>query len=890
MNIMIAALLLAACALPASAQDYRIDHLEPPMWWTGMRDSRLQLMVHGPRIAELAPGLAYPGVRIDKVTRTANPNYLFIDLALDDTVQPGGFELRFTAPGKTGLSHSYQLLARAPGSAEREGFNGKDAIYLVMPDRYANGKPDNDSVPGLAERTDRARPGGRHGGDLQGMENALGYIAAMGYTMVWPTPLVENDMPGFSYHGYSATDHYKVDARYGTNDDYRRFSVRAREHGIGVIQDVVLNHIGARHWWMRDLPAPDWINHGGKFVPTRHHRVAVADPYGSAEDKRNFTQGWFSPNMPDLNQANPQLATYLIQNSIWWIEYAGLSGLRVDTYGYSDAAFLSAWSRRITAEYPKLNLVGEEWSSQAPVVARWQYGKRNPDGYASWMPGMMDFPLSETLRKALAGKDEHGGGLNALYEALSQDALYPLPHNLVLFEGNHDMSRLFSELNSDDALFRMALSYVLTAPRIPQLYYGTEIQMPSSTGERNDATYRRDFPGGWPGDSVNAFTGAGLTGQQRAAQAFMKKLLNWRKGASVVHNGKTMHYGPEQDSYVYFRYEGEKNGGGKKVMVALNRNAKPVTLDTARFHEMLAGVPGGTDVASGRRYTLDKEITLPARSALVLELEAPLPAPPAAGAAAAIARGTLRIVPDFASPQLGNRRALRIYLPASYAAHPERRYPVLYMHDGQNLFDAKTAAYGVEWGMDETVDRLAAEGKMAEIIVVGIDNTAERVAEYTPCCDAQYGGGKLAAYESFIVDTVKPYIDGTLRTRPGKDDTAIMGSSLGGIASVAIAQHRPDVFSRAGGVSSSFWWNQRAMIGKLPVLPLKVYLDAGTDGDGLEDTALMRAVMVAQGWREGDKLLYHEAVGGSHNEKSWAARVHIPLTWFFPGPKASAAP
>ena len=886
MKHLIAATLLAASVLPATAadagaKDYRIDHMEPPSWWVGMRSKTLQLMVHGKQIADLEPSISYPGVRIEKVARVANRNYLFIDLALDDSARPGKFEIRFAAAGKAGpgVSYSYQLLAREPGSAERQGFSGKDAIYQVMPDRFANGDPGNDSSPLLAEKAGRSKGGGRHGGDLQGMENALGYIADMGYTMVWPTPLVENDMPAYSYHGYSATDHYKVDERYGSNEDYRRFSAKARAQGIGVIQDVVLNHIGGKHWWMQDMPMPDWITYGGKYVPTQHHRVAVADPYGAAEDKRNFTQGWFSPNMPDMNQANPYVATYLIQNNIWWIEYAGLSGLRVDTYGYSDAAFLSAWSLAVMSEYPNLNLVGEEWSSQIPVVARWQYGKRNHDGYASYMPSMMDFPLNDVLRKALTGKGEGEPSLTDLYETLSQDHLYPRPEKLVLFEGNHDMSRLFSELKNDDALFRMAIAYVLTMPRIPQLYYGTEIQMTSSTGARDDASYRHDFPGGWAGDTVNAFTGAGLTEQQRSAQAYMKKLLNWRKGAGVIHNGQLMHYGPEQDAYVYFRYDGEK-----KVMVALNRNAKPVTLQTARFHEMLAGVPGGTDVISGKRYALNGEVTLPARSALVLELEpataaAAVNAPPGA---AAVPRGELRIVEGFASPQLGNSRALRIHLPASYGKHPERRYPVLYMHDGQNLFDAKTAAYGAEWGIDETVDRLAAEGKMAEIIVVGIDNTKDRMDEYTPCCDTKYGGGKLAAYESFVVDTVKPYVDRSFRTRPGKEDTAIMGSSLGGIASVLIAQHRPDVFSKAGGVSSSFWWNQRSLIGKVQPLPVKLYLDAGTINDGLEDTALMRAVMVAQGWREGDNLYYHEARGGSHNEKSWAARVGIPLAWFFP--------
>jgi glycosidase len=309
------------------------------------------------------------------------------------------------------------------------------------------------------------------------------------------------------------------------------------------------------------------------------------------------------------------VANYLIQNTIWWIEYAGLSGLRIDTYGYSNNAFLTEWSRRVMQEYPKLNLVGEEWSIHAPVVAHWQRGKQNFDGYTSYVPSMMDFPLNDALRKALSDTDGTYS-LKDLYEALSFDYLYPDPGNLVLFEGNHDLSRIYSVVNSDPALFRMAMSYVLTAPRIPQLYYGSEVLMTSTTKGRDDPSYRQDFPGGWAGDKVNAFTGEGLSAQQREAQAFLKKLMNWRKGAGVIHHGKTMHYGPEQDSYVFFRYDGTK-----KVMVALNRNSKDVTLATDRFREMLSGVSSGQDVATGQRFTLKESITLPARSALILELQ-----------------------------------------------------------------------------------------------------------------------------------------------------------------------------------------------------------------------------------------------------------------------------
>jgi glycosidase len=611
MKKLYAALFLSSALLPAAAQDYRIDHLEPPFWWAGMKHQKLQLMVHGKQIADLDPALDYPGVRIDGVTRVANRNYMFIDLAVSDQAAPGKFDITFRNAGKA-AKYSYQLLAREPGSAQRAGFNSSDAIYQVMPDRFANGNPANDSLPALADKVDRNNGGGRHGGDIQGIVDHLDYIAAMGFTQLWPTPLVENDMPDYSYHGYAATDHYKIDARYGSNEDFRRLSALARGKGIGVIQDVVLSHIGLGHWWMKDMPMPDWTNHGGKFVPTMHHRVAVQDKYASEADRQNFTTGWFGPHMPDLNQTNPLVATYLIQNNIWWIEYARLSGLRIDTYGYSDGAFLTEYTRRIMDEYPNLNMVGEEWHKSPAVVSHWQRGKLNFDGYVNSLPSVMDFPMMYAMRTALTDPET---GFNEAYETLSLDYLYPDPSNLVLFEGNHDIARLYSVVGEDFDLYKMDLVFTMTMPRIPQFYNGTEILMTSTAKGRDDASYRRDFPGGWAGDKVNAFTGAGLTQKQRDAQAFVGKLVNWRKSQPVIHHGKTMQFGPENDTWVYFRYNDKK-----KVMVAFNKNQKPATLPTARFQEMLKGAMSGVDALTGKTYDLSTALTLPARSVLVLEI------------------------------------------------------------------------------------------------------------------------------------------------------------------------------------------------------------------------------------------------------------------------------
>lgn len=612
---LLATLLPAAAAADPAPQNYRIEHMDPPLWWTGMHNSKLQLMVHGPQIADLEPALTYPGVRIAAVSRVANRNYLFIDLEIGPEARPGKLELLFQR-GTQRIRYPYDLLARATGSAQRVGFNTTDAIYQVMPDRFANGDQGNDSVAGYADRLNRADGSGRHGGDIQGIIDHLDYVAGMGFTQLWPTPLLESNMPQGSYHGYASTDHYRIDPRYGSNQGFRKLVAQARDKGIGVIQDVVLNHIGSQHWWMQDMPMPDWLTYQGKYVPTAHHRVAVQDPYASKQDKRNFTQGWFVQGMPDLNQANPYLANYLIQNSIWWIEYAGLSGLRVDTYGYSNTDFLSRWSGAVMAEYPQLNLVGEEWSPLIPVVAHWQRGKQNFDGYVSHMPSMMDFPLNDALRRALVAPDGAEQSLTTLYETLSQDYLYPDAANLVLFEGNHDLSRIYSALDADQDLFRMAMAVVATLPRIPQFYAGTEIQMTSTTKGRDDASYRQDFPGGWAGDKINAFTGAGLTPKQADAQAYIRKLLNWRKTASVIHRGKLMHYGPEQNTYIYFRYDGDK-----KVMVALNKNQTDTTLPTARFQQMLNGARSGVDVISGQRVSLEGQVKLPARSALILEIE-----------------------------------------------------------------------------------------------------------------------------------------------------------------------------------------------------------------------------------------------------------------------------
>ena len=599
-----------------SAQGYEIEHLEPGSWWVGMKNPHLQLMVHGPRIAELTPELRYPGVTLKRSIKTDNPNYLFLDLEIAPSARPGDLALRFKRDGKIVLSQPYALQTRRPASAQRRGFDQRDAIYLLVPDRFANGEPGNDRSPALGDVLDRSNPAARHGGDLKGIADHLDYIAGMGFTQIWPTPLVENKQPEYSYHGYSATDLYRTDPRFGSNESYRALVAAAKAKGLGFIQDMVLNHIGSGHWWMSDLPSRDWLNPGRPYVETNHRHTTVFDPYASTGDRQRFNEGWFVPTMPDLNQRNPLLATYLVQNAVWWIEYADLSGLRVDTYPYSDKAFLSRWSQAVMSEYPRLTLIGEEMSDNPVLLSYWLRGKRNRDGYRSYMPSMMDFPLFGTLRQALVEPEGqgYGVGFGRLYDAMINDTLYPEPGRLVLFDGNHDTSRIYSALGEDAGLLRMALVFIATTKRIPQFLYGTELLMTSPL-QRDDGAVRADFPGGWPGDLINGFTGAGLSARQLEIQGFMRKLLNWRKTASAVHDGRLIHYNPLGGSYVYFRQNARQT-----VMVVMNKNTQDIELDTARFSEVLGSRARGIDVISGVSFDLSKRLKIAARSALVLEV------------------------------------------------------------------------------------------------------------------------------------------------------------------------------------------------------------------------------------------------------------------------------
>jgi glycosidase len=588
---------------------------DPPHWWVGMANQHLQLMLRGENIGAHTASIDYDGVTLTLARSGDSKNYLFLDLEIAPSAKAGVMLIKFKSQGKT-LKFYYELKQRKKGASQGGGFDASDVIYLITPDRFANGNPDNDQVKSMKEVPDRAFHGGRHGGDLRGIIDHLQYIKDMGFTAVWLNPILENDMEKWSYHGYSTTDFYKVDPRYGTLAEYHELCDRAHEMGLKVIADMIENHCGSNHWWMSDLPFRDWVNNDGKYVQTTHRRETIQDPYASASDKKKHSDGWFDKTMPDLNQRNAFMAEYLIQNSIWWVEEVGLDGIRQDTYPYPDKTFMTAWSKAIMTEYPKFKIVGEEWSLNPNIVSYWQKDKVNYDGYVSYLPSVMDFPLQAALSNAL--QEETGAYSEKfadLYRCLANDYLYPHPKDLVIFADNHDMDRFFTQVHEDLDMWKIGLSYLAITRGIPQFYYGTEILM-SNGDDGSHGVIRSDFPGGWAGDRENGFEGMGLTEEQTEAQNFMKNLLTWRKSSKAVHEGDLMHFAPlfAGRRYVLFRFT-----ENEKVMLIINKSDKADHLDLKDYDEVLQGKRVGTNALTKEKTNFEKGIDVPARSALIIQ-------------------------------------------------------------------------------------------------------------------------------------------------------------------------------------------------------------------------------------------------------------------------------
>ena len=608
-------LFIFLCFSLCSFAQAKIDKVEPPFWWTGMQNNTLQLLIHGENIGSLELSCEVSGVKITKVHRPDNKNYLFVDLEIASGATAQIYPIVFKDGRKKVHTINYELKQRASDSANRKGSDGSDAIYLITPDRFANGNPNNDVIAGMKEGHDRSLEYGRHGGDIQGISEHLEYINSVGFTSIWLNPVLENDMNAWSYHGYATTDYYNVDRRFGSNEEYAELGLKGKKLGMGMIMDIIVNHCGSEHYWMEDPPFPDWFNNQGKeYMGTNHRKFTLLDPYSSKIDREIMTNGWFVETMPDLNQRNPYMSTYLIQNSIWWIEYAHITGIRQDTYSYPFKEFMTDWSCAIRNEYPNFYIVGEEWVENPAIISYWQEGKNNADGNNSCLPGLMDFPLCFALHNALRDEESWGSGLVELYETVAMDFLYPDPSQLVIFPDNHDMSRIYSQLNENDDHYKMALSYIATMRGIPQLYYGTEILM-ANRGTDSHGIIRSDFPGGWAGDEVSAKDAKGLKENEKEALDFCTKLLNWRKEKQVIHNGDLTHFHPADNMYVYFRHD-----SNEKVMVIMNKNKENVTLNLDRFQEMLKGISNGQDVISKEQFNMQDEIILKPMRTLILEL------------------------------------------------------------------------------------------------------------------------------------------------------------------------------------------------------------------------------------------------------------------------------
>ena len=594
----------------------QVDRVEPPFWWSDMNLSDVQIMFYGKNIAQNEVTVSN-GIIIKGIQKTENPNYIFVTV---DTKNTSVQDFVFTFKNKTkSFTQNYSLKTRKENSRLRKGYDSSDMIYLIMSDRFANGNPNNDSTKETIEKADRNNKNGRHGGDIEGIIQHLDYIKELGATAVWPTPLCEDNDERGSYHTYGQSDVYKIDSRFGTNDDYLRLSAELHKRGMKNIMDYVTNHWGYKHWMINDLPTYDWLHQFPGYAQTNYRMSTQFDTNASAIDAKYCVEGWFVKSMPDLNQSNPLVLNYLIQNAIWWIEYADLDGFRVDTYSYCDKQGISKWTKAITDEYPHFNIVGEVWMNSQAQMAYWQKDSKIGaiENYNSNLPSVMDFTLYDAINGGVFNEEKSNWdkGMIKLYNNFTNDFLYPNINNILVFAENHDTNRFNDVYKNDFNKYKMAMTLIATIRGIPQLYYGSEIGMAGDKGQ-GDGDIRRDFPGGWNGDSNNAFTTSGRTEEQQKFHDFTSKLFNWRKNKDVMHTGKMMHYIPENNVYVYFRYNDKES-----VMVVINNNTDKHKININHYKESIKNYQTGTDVITGKPISLKDDIEIEGKSALVLELK-----------------------------------------------------------------------------------------------------------------------------------------------------------------------------------------------------------------------------------------------------------------------------
>ena len=598
-----------------TARAMEIKKVAPSFWWAGMKNPELQILLYGEDLALSDVSVSGEGIYLKETVRQDNPNYLLLYLDLSEA-KAQTFQI-LLKHGKKKLQIPYELKSRVRRGEDVKGFTSEDVLYLIMPDRFANGNPENDVVDGMREKKiDRADSFARHGGDIQGISNHLDYIADLGVTAIWLNPTQENDMESGSYHGYAITDYYQIDRRFGSNEDFCALVEKAHEKDLKVVMDMIFNHCGSENYLFKDKPSKEWFNYRSNYVQTSFKTASVMDIHASAYEKKIATDGWFASVMPDFNQRNRHVARYLIQSSIWWIEYAGINGIRQDTHPYADFDFMSQWCKEVLDEYPYFNIVGETWLNSNVLVSYWQKDSRLAAPLNSNLPTVMDFPLQALMNQAFDEEtSEWGGGLYKLYDYQTQDLVYANPMNLLTFLDNHDTSRFAQtdEMAKNLKRYKQAMVFLLTTRGIPQIYYGTEILMTGDKG-KGDGDLRKDFPGGWQGDARDCFVKDGRTALENEAFEFTRQLLNWRKGNQVIGKGSLKHYSIQNGVYVY-----QREFNGKSVVVIMNGTDDSKELDLAPYQEILPR-ENTLDILTGKNVNLSGKLRLNGRETLLLNV------------------------------------------------------------------------------------------------------------------------------------------------------------------------------------------------------------------------------------------------------------------------------
>ena len=610
-------IMLLAVAFNASAAKPKFDikHIEPLSWWVGM-NTPLQLMINGDGISAFDVTILPEdsGVTVAKVHQADSPNYLFVDVAISDDAAAGEYTLRFS-DGKRRYDYPYTIAERREGSRERLSFTNADFVYLIMPDRFANGDPSNDSTDDTAEKALRSNPGRRHGGDLQGMIDHLDYIADLGATAIWSTPLLLDNENGASYHGYSCSDYYLIDPRYGSNELFKEYVEECHKRDLKVIMDIVPNHSSTSHWWYADQPFADWTHQWDKYTQSNWTFSTNMDFNASKADLYQMESGWFDRSMADMNLDNEYLLNYFKQWAVWWIEYADLDGFRVDTYPYNEKMPMSKWCEAVMAEYPNFNIVGEVWTSSIPQLAYWQGGNANKDGFDSHLKSIMDFPLHDAIRAAMteSGNGGWGQGMTRVYDVLSHDFVYHDLSNMMIMAANHDTDRIGDVCEGDARRMKIVHTLLATLRGMPQMLYGDELLFRSTDRSKGHPTLRVDFPGGWEGDRINLFDRANHFGAQKEVYDYTRHIMNWRKSKEVIHSGKTLHFIDRDNTYAYFRYN-----DSEVVFVYINNSDNEHTIPWARYAEITEGLGEGVNVITGEPIKMNGVKVAP-MSTLVVE-------------------------------------------------------------------------------------------------------------------------------------------------------------------------------------------------------------------------------------------------------------------------------